>query len=342
MFLYYSYFWRMLRFINSARGIAIFMVIVCHCGVLYNFESKYIRELYAYGQLGVQLFFLVSAYTLCHSNDTRGKEKNGLISFYIRRYFRIFPVYYFGILLYYVLSVLYHEGEHYTFSNILANIFFYHGFVPSANNVIVPGGWSIGTEMIFYLIFPFLYPFLKKGNMILKSIVIIVLCYFLIYLMKVEVKIATFWYYNILVQLPVFLVGINFYRYNKKLVLKNAVLIFVGFTIITIVLWVLKLAIFIPVSAAFSFCGLVKILEYDLFNFEFLEKLGKVSYSVYLLHFIFVFYLLPNQNQFIFIPLYIIVTTLCTYFLASLSEKYLERPFIQLGSKIISRIKNRV
>lgn len=330
----------MLRFINSARGLAIFMVIVCHCAVLYNFESKYLRELYAYGQLGVQLFFLVSAYTLCHSNDNRGKEKNALLSFYIRRYFRIFPVYYFGILLYFSLSNFYHDGAQYTFSNVVANIFFYHGFVPSANNVIVPGGWSIGTEMIFYLLFPFLYAFLKKKYMILKSIIIILFCYFLIYLMKVEVKIATFWYYNILVQLPVFLVGINFYRYNKKLLLKNAILIFIGFTLTTIVLWALKLAIFVPVSAAFSFCGLVKILEYEVFNLKFLEKLGKVSYSVYLLHFIFVFYLLPSQDHFIFIPIYIVVTTLFTYYLAVVSEKYLERPFIQLGSRIIKRINH--
>lgn len=331
----------MLSFINSARGIAIFMVIVCHCGVLYTFESKYIRELYAYGQLGVQLFFLVSAYTLCYSNDNRGEEKNGIISFYIRRYFRIFPVYYFGIILYYVMAVLYHhEGEQYTFSNITANIFFYHGFVPSANNAIVPGGWSIGTEMIFYLIFPFLYNFLKKDHMILKSTIIIILCYLLIYLTKIEVKIATFWYYNILVQLPVFLVGINFYRYGKKLVLKNAILIFITFTIFTMILWALQLAIFIPISAAFSFCGLVKILEYDLFNLKFLQKLGKVSYSVYLLHFIFVFYLLPNQNHYIFLPIYIIVTTFCTYFLATLSEKYLEKPFIQLGNKIIGKVNS--
>jgi len=330
----------MLSFINSARGVAILMVVICHCGVLYTFESKYIRELYAYGQLGVQLFFLVSAYTLCYSSDNRGNEKNGVISFYIRRYFRIFPVYYFGILLYYLISVSNHEGEQYTFSNIIANVFFYHGFVPSANNAIVPGGWSIGTEMIFYLIFPLLYSFLKKDYMILKSMIIVVLCYLLIYLMKIEVKIATFWYYNILTQLPAFLVGINFYRFSKKLVLKNAVLIFTIFTIFTVILWVLKLAIFIPVSASFSFCGLVKILEYNIFNFKFLENLGKVSYSVYLLHFIFVFYLLPNQSHYIFIPIYIIVTTISTYFLAVLSEQYLERPFIQLGKKIVTIINS--
>jgi len=113
--------------------------------------------------MGRQLFFVASAYTLCISFSKRKNEKNSIKNFYIRRLFRISPIYYLGIIGYFTFRVLlnYIESgqvnipEEYSLVNVMANIIFVNGIYWPANNNIVPGGWSIGTEMLFYLVFPF-------------------------------------------------------------------------------------------------------------------------------------------------------------------------------------------
>ena len=94
-------------FINSARGIAIIMVIIVHASQLYHFKNSTIKMLFDYGQMGVQLFFIASAYTLCLSSEKRKDEENTLTNFYTRRFFRIFPIYYLGIILYFFFKFIF-------------------------------------------------------------------------------------------------------------------------------------------------------------------------------------------------------------------------------------------
>src|SRR5579871_675598 len=135
-------------YIDAMRGIAILMVLTVHSGQQFPL-SEPARTISAMGQLGVQLFFVASALTLCLSWTSREDETERVPKFLIRRYFRIAPMYYAGTLVYFLNNVVRsHSTVHaalqdYTPLNVLANVFFVHGLVPSANNTIVPGGWSI-------------------------------------------------------------------------------------------------------------------------------------------------------------------------------------------------------
>ena len=104
---------------------------------------------------------MTSALTLCLSREERNEV--GWKAFYIRRYFRIAPMYYFGIVLYAGLAILLHlshTGQFYVpdryypvflIENItFTNIFDYRHF-----NDVVPGGWSISVEFMLYFLFPF-------------------------------------------------------------------------------------------------------------------------------------------------------------------------------------------
>lgn len=144
-----------LDFVDRMRGLAILMVIAVHYAQA--FASPVIHRGAMVGQFGVQLFFLASAFTLCLSADRRGDERHPVRNFYLRRYFRIAPLYYLGIVLYAWIFAGEARGAAYTPFNIAANVLFVHGLVPAANNMIVPGGWTIGAEMLFYLAFPLLY-----------------------------------------------------------------------------------------------------------------------------------------------------------------------------------------
>ena len=55
------------------------------------------------GQRGVQMFFLVSAFTLTLSHYNRRQERRPTLNYAIRRFFRIAPMLYLGILLTHLL-----------------------------------------------------------------------------------------------------------------------------------------------------------------------------------------------------------------------------------------------
>jgi peptidoglycan/LPS O-acetylase OafA/YrhL len=103
-------------------------------------------------------------------NRRNENEKHPKFNFFIRRFFRIAPLYYIGILYYlwqdgfgsrYWLS----DQELVTTANILSNIFFVHGFNPYWMNSVVPGGWSIAVEMLFYCIAPLLFVKIKNVSL---------------------------------------------------------------------------------------------------------------------------------------------------------------------------------
>lgn len=323
-------------YINSARGIAILMVILTHISQLYTSQlPNYLNFLFGYCQMGVQLFFVASAFTLCNSFENRKQESQPLKNFYIRRFFRIFPIYYLGLILYFTLNYYFKNVDNYTFKNIVSNLTFTHGLIPSANNTIVPGGWSIGTEMLFYLLFPFLIKYLIEKNFLFKSILLIIICYSIIFFLDLNVSYNNFWYFNIVTQLPVIIIGILYYKFNKYLKTTTAIITFILSTIIAGILWKKHIFIFVPLATALSFFGLLKILEKSFLNFPFFQKIGMVSYSIYITHFIFTYYILHNTDSLYMIFAYFLCTSLVCYFLAIFLEKYIEKPFIRLGQKII-------
>src|SRR5450830_1870572 len=221
-----------LDYMNVARGCAILMVIFVHTAQAVPGLSFFASAIAQYGQFGVQLFFVASAYTLCLSFENRSNESKPIFYFYIRRFFRIAPLYYIAIVVYFLFFTLkkfYSEGSvssfyPYSISDVLANIFLIHGFIPSANNNIVPGGWSIGTDMAFYLVFPFLFAFLKNGAVNhVKKVSIAIIMVFVINLIFQSLAVeysslgldsSDFLYFNIVNQFPVFLLGILIYFFT--------------------------------------------------------------------------------------------------------------------------------
>ena len=100
--------------IDGLRAISIIMVILNH--LLSNFKEvsnilfsniilKSIFRILSDGQLGVNIFFLISGFLI--TSILLNEELNSEISirnFYIRRTLRIFPAYYFLLLVYFILQ----------------------------------------------------------------------------------------------------------------------------------------------------------------------------------------------------------------------------------------------
>jgi len=356
-----------LNYVDSLRGVAILMVMLVHTRSKISGLPLGIESFSSYGQMGVQLFFVISAYTLCLSASRRKDEQHQLVNYFIRRYFRIAPLYYVGIIIYIVIRFLQYKGNlpsYYTPLNIFANLTFIHGFYPPANNHIVPGGWSIGTEMTFYAIFPILFNLLEKRSLrtaiklfflsVGFSFSIELLLVFFLHKPFVD---NSFLYFNIVNQLPVFILGILLFKLQEinfldKWHIVFDYIFFLLFTALCLLLWHshLPLVFFaIPILAGISFIFLFNIFsKVERLNVKPLTKLGRVSFSAYILHFIFAYILAEKVNRIVagrmnsslLLLLLFAFTVFGTFILASITERLVEKPGAKLGVKLINAFHN--
>ena len=89
-----------LDWVDRTRGFAILLVIVVHVSQRATLTDPMLRWLTDYSQMGVQLFFVASAFTLCHALARRRDEPSPQLALYIRRVFRIAPLYWFAVIFY--------------------------------------------------------------------------------------------------------------------------------------------------------------------------------------------------------------------------------------------------
>jgi len=359
-----------LHHIDQLRGIAILLVMVTHVSHSQINISDISRVIFDFGKIGVELFFFLSAYTLCLSMTIR-KEGEHVNYYYIRRYFRIAPLYYIGIILYFIVSKydFLNQGgnlshhENFTFSNIFFNITFLHGLVPSANNTIVPGGWSIGTEMLFYVVFPVLFHLYQRFKSTLYLVVapligLIVACIFVYIIASLignRVYSTPFYFYHILNQLPVFLIGMTYFflEQNGRIRINPTIgltLFFILFGLSFILMHKLKsditIALFI---AALSFGLLFNFFKEIKLNLSILQRIGQLSFSIYIFHFVFAYpltdvfltYVSSTVHPYLLFLISFVMTLLLSVFLAALSERYLEKPGINLGKTLIEKLTKR-
>lgn len=353
---------RKLPHIDAMRAIAILMVVAVHCGQ-YVSASAPVARVFAYGQMGVQLFFVASALTLCLSAEARRDESHPLLRFYARRFFRIAPAYYAGIVFYAIWTAWasnhqigpYPNADQYTAGNMLANALFVHGFYPPANNSIVPGGWSIGAEVAFYVVFPLLFKVMgamkNRSYALLASIGLSLAAAPLIEATTaLRLSNGSFLYFNIITQIPVFVVGMTYYWESQRgRVWKYPVLPSAFFLAAAVVLWEMNQFVLVPFFFALSFVGLAEMLkEAPQHLLTCLRPIGKYSFSMYLAHFAVL-----NALSFLIdrkwglqahiggdatLLVFYIATAAFTFAIAKAMYVLLERPMIELGARILDRM----
>ena len=146
--------------IDGLRGIAVLMVLAVHTSqrvgnvATGSFNSSIVEQFINAGARGVQLFFLLSAFTLFRSSKIKfDREISPRRNFYIRRAFRILPLWWLVTALYTVL------GNN-DFAASLPSFLMYFGFIRYSPGVdIFPLGWSIFAEETFYLLLPLIFGF---------------------------------------------------------------------------------------------------------------------------------------------------------------------------------------
>ncbi len=156
--------------LNGVRAFAIFLVLLAH--LIRSGVPIEIQNILGYanlGTLGVRLFFLLSGFLITYLLDNE-LQKNGridLVKFFIRRLLRIFPAFYFYLIVLGILScfkIIFIES-----SAILYAAFYIQNFNVFQNaklfatSWLVEHSWSLSVEEQFYVIFPFSLSMLRAA-----------------------------------------------------------------------------------------------------------------------------------------------------------------------------------
>jgi peptidoglycan/LPS O-acetylase OafA/YrhL len=148
--------------LDGLRAIAVSMVVWSHSmGKAYNYLFQM-----GIGTLGVELFFVLSGFLISgilldisQNAKSNGERRFGWKQFYIRRFLRIFPLYYVVLL----LAVLFNASDirnrwlwHLAY---LSNFYFFRGnsFGGADSHF-----WSLSVEEQFYLVWPSIIFFIPR------------------------------------------------------------------------------------------------------------------------------------------------------------------------------------
>lgn len=290
-------------FIDSLRGIAALSVLTVHLGRLTtpSIEAPaWIFPLTDIGGTGVLLFFVLSAFTLSLSMKSRRDEANPLRNYFIRRFFRIAPLFYVVMIATYFRDI-YVFGVWQPWSEVLKSMFFVLNFFPGSEQGFVWASWTIGAEMAFYAIFPLVF-MLSRG---LRSSLLVLLLSFLIrWVWKLFIfnkmgaaEAAAFYSTSIIHHLPHFIMGIVTYHVYEatKHVRLNRIACFTFLLALPALIFTLiayKVINYYILDDRSTSCSLlfsiiiigVSQLPLKAIVNRFTIYVGKISYSVYLIH----------------------------------------------------------
>lgn len=158
-----------IRCLDGLRALAILLVLFSHA--IHTGIPSWLKNTFQYwspGTVGVRLFFLISGFliTTILNNELIKNERIDFKKFFIRRMLRIFPAFYFYLL---VLGVLSHLDIIAIDSLAIIYSFFYiQNLNVFQNTVLFPTSWlvshawSLSVEEQFYIIFPFMLKYFKN------------------------------------------------------------------------------------------------------------------------------------------------------------------------------------
>ena len=133
--------------LDGLRGMSVLLVVFFHLDpTLYISEFFIFYDKVKLTKIGVSLFFVLSGFLITRILISRPVN---LKEFWLKRFWRIFPLYYLSLLVVYII----YPGNY-----ILPALFYYYNYWGVFNASTAPIGpfWSLSVEEHFYLFWPFL------------------------------------------------------------------------------------------------------------------------------------------------------------------------------------------
>jgi peptidoglycan/LPS O-acetylase OafA/YrhL len=155
----------MLRNLDVLRAVAVLCVVIAHLfRHVLGIEEVSIAHVEEVGRFGVLVFFVHTSVVLLMSLD-RQPSARPMLTFYIRRVFRIYPLSIAAIVMVVLFRIPFMPDRAYEaagISHIVQNVFLVQN-VTGVSSIIGPL-WSLPYEVQMYIALPFLHGVLQRGS----------------------------------------------------------------------------------------------------------------------------------------------------------------------------------
>ncbi|WP_371375754.1 acyltransferase family protein [Thalassotalea aquiviva] len=348
-----------IKSLDGLRGIAALIVLLSHTSNVDFFLLPYF-DFSGTGKSGVYLFFILSSFLLTYPMLKYHQDifsHDAMVRYWRRRFFRICPLYFLyllaGLSSSLVLNHFFGPKEWAIPFQLTISEFFQHILLLAGKGVT----WSIAVEFKYYFFLPFVAWFSAK--LLNKGVVAAIVVLFALIL-------ALLWSFpevsfknkptDLAQYFPVFLFGTILACLqafidrcsNVKIIPKYLFSLLCYLSILAFILTIPSIYSILvePVSPNYFsrervlYCVIWSVLLISLINSKtlicrflshnYLRYLGKISFSVYLIHPV-VIDLIRHFN--IHTPVNAWVVLFLTLLISSLTFTFIEKPFIQFASK---------
>lgn len=352
---------RHLDSIESLRGVAALMVLLYHLAELVKIPlPESMGFISARFGLGVPLFYTLSGFVLAYGYADKLFGRAQIYRFYIRRWFRIAPLFYTMLLLWLIADWIV-WNKMFSFSTLFLNVSFLFGLIPGQHESIVWAGWSIGIEMLFYLMFPIFAVLIPSLRSALIGFVVACILSTSIYNAFSAAGLGSYAYMNLVTHLPFFMAGISCFRLWQCMMFAHSPVL--GWLLLGIsMILAITVASSSKVDTALLQIGFDRSIWAIVFGLLLLSAcyarnsvlesfplrhLGQLSFSIYLLHPMVMITLiklefsahivaLTGGGMIGFLCAALIVISL-VWGLSTLSFRFVEKPGIEFGQNLLRR-----
>ena len=343
------------QWIDAVKGCAMLGIVAIHVAQSVSGMPSTSLFVLSFGSMGVQLFYMISAFTTCvtyHRNPEVRWWK-----FMLHRYGRLAPIYWLGIVLYGLWAYaaeIYGWPEiccssTYTIINIVVNVALVNTFSITAQNSIVPGGWSISCIAVFCMVFPWLYRLMQKKKYDILSGILLCLFGLMCAMYFTSHVSDLFAYFSIINQLIVFVIGMFMFFHptwmvkyaQKRCFTLLCSMVFGVLCLATVMKTVGASYLYKHIIVAFCFIPLISVFQ----KIEgcippFLLSFGQKSYTIFICHFIFAWGMCRYIDQqfnmvspYLRFLVYYGLTLVCSYFFALMIERYYAAPISKIWQR---------
>lgn len=330
-----------IHWLDPLRGSACLLVVIAH---IISVHTEYGIYASGCGKIGVWMFFILSSFLLTLPYS-QGKKFDGhdVFSFYIKRVVRVMPCYIV------ILCVSYGIGYIQSGTAFVNHIFMIEG---------TGHFWTVPVEMKFYLIAPLVLlciTMIKNKNFQIGmiSLLIIIFTIYFPYTSYIENSISLYWY------LPVFLMGILtsilYVKYKDKFNDKYIFDIFVIMILLTVLLsmpyfrfltldiqpdrYLQNKYLFFGIAWSILILSIAhgRYIKRILEKSKILSWIGKISFPLYLIHYIVLLYANQYFENYKLMFVFVIVISIV---LASVCYYLIEKPCISYMKRVLSKTIN--
>jgi len=323
------------------------------------------------GTLGMESFFVLSGFLIGRILvkeylKTNFKIQN-MLYFWVRRWFRTLPNYYLILGINIILFWTYFSST----PNNLSSYFYFGQNLTGSHPVFFPESWSLSIEEFSYIIGPLLFILFLVFNKGVKRVynlwigTIVILLFFLVtkyyYHQSVPDPSIEYWnthlkpivlyridaiYYGVLVAIISIRYKGKWNLYRKELLLIGGIGLFVFFFILPYLGVTIEgfpffyNVLYFPIQSILIACLLPFLSSYNLKDnnilfYKIITKVSIISYSVYLLHYSVVLFVLrahfySEEDSWLKALLLTIVYFLITIVLSILLYRFYEKPMMNL------------